>query len=111
MSADLHSVHADRVGHSLEAVDAVVAVLPTGARTMRDDLADDMIELIERFVRRGNAVGELRLDMLDRDDWANADGREITAWKKRREWRHPDSGALVGAVDVETDDDIWGRTR
>lgn len=108
MSAhDLHSRHVD----TLRAVDAVVAVLPTGARTMRDDLADDMIELIETFVRRGTAVGELRLDMLARDDWADADGREINAWRKRREYRSPDGGGLVGAVDFETDDDIFGRTR
>lgn len=111
MSArDAHSVHVDLVRAS-SAVDAVVAVLPTGARTMRDDVADDMIEMIETHVRRGQAIPELRLDMLSRDDWADADGREITAWRKRREHRHPDTGALVGAVDFETDDDIWGRTR
>lgn len=112
MSAhDLHSRHVDSHVRVLEAVDAVVAVLPTGARTMRDDIADDLIELIETHVRRGQAIPELRLDMLSRDDWADGDGREITAWKKRREYRHPDTGALVGAVDLETDESIWGSQR
>lgn len=113
MSAgDLHSAHVDSpVYRQLAAVDTVVAALPNGARTMRDDVADDLIELIETHVRRGTAIAELRLDMLTRDDWADAEGREITGWRKRREWRHPDSHGLVGAVDFETDDDIFGRTR
>ena len=104
--SDSYSVHADLVeSREVRAVDTIISLLPKLPRfpTVREDTADDLVEIIQEFVRDGRAVVEVRVQALTRSEWDEIDGRHITGWKKRVEYRTPD-GTLVAAVDYETDD-------
>lgn len=103
--SESHSVHVDLLAdasHAVRAVDTIISLLPK-LPTVREDTADDLVEIIQEFVRDGRAVVEVRVQALTRAEWEEIDGRHITGWKKRVEYRTPD-GTLVAAVDYETDD-------
>lgn len=106
----LHSVHADRVGHALASVDAVIAVLPSGERlpTFREDAADELVEAIHEHLRDGSHVIEMRVEGLTRVEWDEKPGRHITGWSKRQEFR-AHGGGLVAALIWETDEGWDGR--
>lgn len=94
----LHSVHVDRV----DAVTATLAVLGR-PQPIRHEAADELVDLILEHLRDSTCVVTLRIESLTRDEWDRADGRIVNGWKKRREIRS-DTGALIAAVDYETDE-------
>jgi hypothetical protein len=103
MSGGRHSVHVDRV----DAVTATIHALEQ-PQPIRHEASDLLVDLIHEHLRDSTCVVSLRVEGLTRDEWEQADGRQINGWKKRREIRSA-TGALIAAVDLETDEDFWGR--
>jgi len=91
-------LHVDRV----DAVTATISALER-PQPIRHEASDELVDLIHEHLRDGTCVVTLRIEDLSRDEWDRADGRMINGWKKRREIRS-DTGALIVAVDYETDE-------
>lgn len=98
----LQSVHADR----LDPVAATIAAL-SSRKPARVEAAEILVEAVHEFVRDDACVATLRIEGLTRSEWDEIEGVHINGWKKRVEMRSP-AGALIAAIDYETEEG-WGR--
>lgn len=108
--AELHSVRVDRVGQALASVDAVIGVLPSGESrpSFREDASVEVMEAVHEHLRDGAQVVEVRVEGLTRAEWELKEGRQVTGWSKRQEFR-AHGGGLVAALIFETDEGWDGR--